>query len=38
MTNSGTVAIDNLAASISGSQMGNDAGDFGYITGFKTKS
>ncbi|HNN92237.1 MAG TPA: choice-of-anchor D domain-containing protein [Pseudomonadota bacterium] len=37
VTNSGSVAIDNLAASISGSQMGNDAGDFGYITGFKTK-
>lgn len=37
ITNSGSVVIDNLTASISGSQMGNDAGDFGYITGFKSK-
>ncbi len=37
VTNSGSVVIDNLTAAISGSQMGNDSGDFGYVMGFKSK-
>ena len=37
VTNSGNVVIDNLVAAISGSQMGNDSGDFGYVMGFKSK-
>lgn len=37
VTNSGNVIIDNLTAAISGSQMGNDSGDFGYVMGFKSK-
>lgn len=37
LTNSGSVVIDNLTAAISGSLMGNDAGDFGYVMGFKSK-
>lgn len=37
VTNTGAVVIDNLMAAISGSQMGNDSGDFGVVMGFKSK-
>lgn len=37
VTNSGNIVIDNLTAAISASTMGNDAGDFGYVPGFKNK-